>query len=217
MNKKQLYEKLNQTSTELERLQHDLFAVEHTDILLYPENFTELTAAASLRSERITCTLRQLACQVPGYRMTYLAQAAQAQGIAVSDQDDILSVTLPGLLPKRQVGVRNDFLMEPLFYALSQHAMSHPIKRYQRSTVCFFHIYDSNIHPYIRDHDNVECKQVLDAVSLFFLPDDSGAYCDIYHTSRIGATDKTQIFILSSEIFPTWLAAQNPMQKHIGF
>ena len=211
MNRKQLYDKINQTSTELERLQHDLFAVERTDIVLYPENFVELAGTAAMRSERITCALRQLACQIPGYRMTYLAQAAQAQGIVVSSKEGVLSVTLPGLLPKRQAGVRNDFLMEPLFYALSQHAMSHPINRYKRSTVCFFHIYDSNIHPYIRDHDNVECKQVLDAVSLFFLPDDSGAYCDIYHTSRVGAMDETQIFILSSDLFPTWLAAQNPI------
>lgn len=209
MKKRQLYDKINQTATELERLQNDLLAVERTDIALYPENFVELASAAALRSEKITCVLRQLACQIPGNRMTYLAGSAKEQGICVLENQGVLSVTLPSLLPKRQTGARNDFLMEPLFYALSEYAMSHPICRYERSTVCFFHIYDKSIHPYVRDHDNVECKQVLDAVALFFLPDDSGAYCDIYHTSREGTTDETRIFILSSDCFPTWLAAQN--------
>lgn len=209
MTQKELYSKVNQVSAELGRLQNDLCAVERTDILLYPENFTELASAASLRGERITCALRQLACQTPKLRMTYLIQAAEAQGVSVQEENGVLTVTLPGLLPKRQTGVRSDFLMEPLFFKLSQYAMSHTVCQYERSTVCFFHIYDNRIHKYIRDYDNVECKQVLDAVALFFLPDDSGACCDIYHTSRIGIKDETQIYVLSSEHFPHWLADKN--------
>lgn len=143
--------------------------------------------------------------------MTYLVQAANAQGISINEENGVLAVTMPGLLPKRQTAARNDFLMEPLFYALSTYAMSHTFCRFERSTVCFFHIYDKSVHKYVRDHDNVECKQVLDAVALFFLPDDSGAYCDIYHTSRIGAADETRIYILSSEQFPFWLMKQNPI------
>lgn len=209
MNKKQLYDKITQTGTELERLQNDLIAVGRTDIALYPGNYIELSSAAALRSERITCSLRQLASQIPGYRMTYLAQAADAQGVSVTQNGDVLSITLPGLLPKRQIGVRNDFLMEPLFYALTQYAMSNPVYRYERSTVCFFHIYDKNIHPYVRDHDNVECKQVLDAVTLFFLTDDSGSYCNIFHTSQEGVEDQTQIYILPSDKFPRWLTEKS--------
>lgn len=209
MTQKDLYNKVNQVSAELSRLQNDLCAVERTDILLYPENFTELASAASLRSEGITCALRQLACQTPQYRMTYLIQAAEAQGVSVQEDGGVLTVTLPGLLPKRQTGVRSDFLMEPLFFMLSQYAMSHTIPQHERSTVCFFHIYDSRIHKYIRDYDNVECKQVLDAVALLFLPDDSGACCDVYHTSRVGSKDETQIYVLASDDFPLWLADKN--------
>lgn len=211
MNKKQLTDKINQTSAELCRLQNDLCAAERTDVALYPENFSELAADAALRSERITCALRQLACLIPASRVTYLAKAASAQGITIKEDAGVLTVTLPGLIPKRKAKAKCDFLIDPLLYAVSEYAMTHPVCRHEHSAICFFHIYDQQIHDCNRDYDNLECKQVLDAVALFFLPDDRGACCDVYHTSLPGAADETHIHILEAERFPTWLAEQNPI------
>ena len=94
--------------------------------------------------------------------------------------------------------------------------MTHEPVRYRYSTVCFFHIYDTELHQQIRDYDNLEYKQVLDAVALFFLPDDSGACCDVYQTTRAGSVDQTRIYIMEAERFPAWLLQQNDAQSHVG-
>lgn len=216
MEKIVLNQRIQKTEEELTRLQNDLCAVGRTNPLLYPENFSELTAAAALRSEKITCMLRQLACFPPSRRPVYLSQAAEAQGISISDTDGILLITLPCLLPRRQAGRRTDFLMEPLYYSLQEYAMNHPPVSFPYSAVCFFHIYNEALHRQTRDYDNLEYKQVLDAAALFFLPDDSGACCDVFHTTRSGPEDQTHIYIMDAERLPAWLEEQKRPDPHVG-
>lgn len=216
MEKNVLNERVQQAEEELFRLQNDLCAVGRTNPLLYPENFSELATAAALRSEKITCSLRQLACFQPPRRTAYLIQAVSAHGITVSCDDGVLMINLPCLLPRRQRGKRTDFLMDPLYFALQEFAMSHESVRYPYSAVCFFHIYDTELHQGARDYDNLEYKQVLDAAALFFLPDDNGACCDVYHTTRAGSEDQTRIYIMKAERFPAWLQQQNDAQNHVG-
>lgn len=46
----------------------------------------------------------------------------------------------------------------------------------------------------IRDHDNIEEKQVVDALGMYFLVSDSGLYLDTYHTTTLGERDCTFLF-----------------------
>ena len=58
---------------------------------------------AALRAERIACQMRNLVClAAPEKRSLYLEKAADAQGIEISQDKDLISITLPGLLPKRK-------------------------------------------------------------------------------------------------------------------
>ncbi|MCI6621746.1 MAG: DUF6100 family protein, partial [Firmicutes bacterium] len=86
-----------------------------TDIEKYGANYEALSTDAALRSERITCQLRNLVYITDfSGKNSYLKLAADAQGITISQEHEILSITLPGLLPKRKVRTNMAFLHEPL-------------------------------------------------------------------------------------------------------
>ena len=57
----------------------------------------------------------------------------------------------------------------------------------------------------MRDHDNVEAKQVQDLLSLFFLEGDDGMHLDLYHTSRQDVKNRTKLFLMEKEHFPEWM------------
>lgn len=75
--------------------------------------------------------------------------------------------------------------------------------------VCFTHVFDQNLSSRrVRDYDNLECKQILDTVAGFLMTDDSGIFCDAYHTTEFGDHDYTLLTIMEKNIFPSWLNEQ---------
>ena len=83
---------------------------------------------AALRAERIACQMRNLVClAAPEKRGGYLKDAADAQGIEICQDEDLISITLPGLLPKRKQHVNAAFLHEPLNYALQNYLTVHSL------------------------------------------------------------------------------------------
>ena len=61
----------------------------------------------------------------------------------------------------------------------------------------------------IRDHDNMEEKQVVDALGMFFLQSDGGLFLNTYHVSVISNQDRTVLFLMPQEWFPSWLQKEN--------
>ena len=59
----------------------------------------------------------------------------------------------------------------------------------------------------VRDHDNIEEKQMVDAMGMFFLVSDGGLYLDSYHTSTMGEEDRTYLFLMTQEHFPQWISS----------
>lgn len=103
-----------------------------TDIQAYANKYEELSISAALRSERIACQLRNLVYTTTDTRKTdYLKQAATAQGIKISSASNILSITMPGLLPKRKLRTNTAFLHEPLNLALQTYVTEHSIPLYK--------------------------------------------------------------------------------------
>ena len=184
MNNKTIYERLQQIEDEIQRLNNTLFALKTTDIKVYGKRYEELSTSAALRSERITCQLRNLVFTISSSgKSDYLKQAADVQGIQISSSEQILTITLPGLLPKRKVRTNTAFLHEPLNLALQTYILEHPIQLYQNCVVCFSQIYDQNLSLHrVRDYDNLEFKQILDTIAAYVLVDDTGLLCDSYHT-----------------------------------
>ena len=166
---------------------------------------------AALRAERIACQRRNRGClAAPGKRSGYLKEAADAHGIEISQDEDLISITLPGLLPKRKQHVNAAFLHEPLNYALQNYLTVHSLPLYRECVVCFSQIYDRN-GPFdrVRDYDNLEFKQLLDTIATYIMVDDSGLYCDSYHTTELGNEDYTSVNIMEKSVFPAWLRSMN--------
>ena len=137
--------------------------------------------------------------------LNYL-NSCEMKGIEICQDEDLISITLPGLLPKRKQHVNAAFLHEPLNYALQNYLTVHSLPLYRECVVCFSQIYDRN-GPFdrVRDYDNLEFKQLLDTIATYIMVDDSGLYCDSYHTTELGDTDHTVIYVMGKSRFPQWL------------
>ena len=131
--------------SEIQKLSNTVFALKTTDIRVYPENYGDLSMNAALRAERIACQMRNLVClAAPKKRSDYLQEAADAQGIEICQDEDLISITLPGLLPKRKQHVNAAFLHEPLNYALQNYLAVHSLPLYRECVVCFSQVYEQD-------------------------------------------------------------------------
>lgn len=209
-NTKTIYQQIQKLEDELLKLNNTIFALKATDIRIYGENFEELSVSAALRAERIACQMRNLVCLAsPASKAVYLPKAAHAQGIEIKEQDGILTITLPGLLPKRKVHTNAAFLHEPLNYVLQEYVKTNALPLYQDCIVCFGQVYDEELPTRrIRDYDNLEFKQILDTISPYVLTDDSGLFCDSYYTTELGKRDYTLVSIMRKSDFSKWLQSR---------
>lgn len=204
------FHRLQIIEDELNQLINTIFLLKSTDIDSFKSPYGKLSMEAALKSERITCKLRTLVYgnnQVA--KDVYLDSAIITQNISVHTEDNILSVMLPGLLPKRKLHVNMSFLYEPLNHALFKFQHEHHITYYSDCVVCFCHIYDRSLSTdRIRDYDNLECKQILDVIASYVLVDDTSLLCDLFHTMEYSDTDCTMIYVMEKRVFPEWLKSR---------
>lgn len=210
--------KIGQLTSDIEKLKNTLAAIESTDVQKYPENYEMLTTDAALRSELIACRMRHLIYQNTNTKKaTYLASAGVVQGIRINDNKGILEITLPCLLPKRKKRQSTEFLIDPLYFTLSQYSDSHPLKRFKHCVVCFSHIYSADFPKQnVRDYDNLELKQLLDVIATFIMEDDTGLLVDAYNTTEIGESDCTRISVMEKDMFTKWLKEREKSLKTIS-
>lgn len=206
-NEKTIFHRLQSVENELAKLSNVVFALKTTDIAKYHANYADLSTNAALRAEQIACQLRNLVyITESSTKAGYLRRAANAQGIRIELENDILCISLPGLLPKRKVHTNTAFLHEPLNFALQEYLKNHNMYLYQNCVVCFSQVYDTNLSlQRIRDYDNLEFKQILDTISTYVLRDDTGLFCDSYHTTEMGTHDYTVVSIMEKSVFPDWV------------
>ncbi|MDO4275126.1 MAG: DUF6100 family protein [Eubacteriales bacterium] len=207
MDTKIVLQRISMIEEQTDKLRNSLFAMKTTDLLKYPANYEELSTDAALRAERITCQLRNL-IYVTGIvsKTEYMEKASKVHGIQIHSSKRILTIQLPGLLPKRKVHVNSAFINEPLHFALKEYLEHDALPVFENCVVCFIQVYDRRLPlRRIRDYDNLEYKQILDTISPFVLRDDSGLFCDSYHTSRLEDKDYTSVHIMDKSDFPEWL------------
>lgn len=213
-----IFQRLQGIENELEKIRNILFALKATDIQKYGANYESLCTDAALRAERITCQLRNLVYITNNTRKSeYLRLAVNAHDIKVSQEHGILSITLPGLLPKRKVRTNTAFLHEPLNFALQEYMRNNNMNLYRDCVVCFSQVYDKNLpHQRIRDYDNLEFKQILDTIATYVLLDDTGLFCDSFHTTELGKKDQTIVYIMEKNIFPGWIKNRKSQLESIS-
>ncbi|WP_455436324.1 DUF6100 family protein [Hungatella hathewayi] len=203
---------------EVNRLQSALYAMSTTDIQRYPDNYEVLSTDAALRGEAIACRLRHLIYATTGIKKAeYLQSASVIQGVQVRYEDGVMELTLPALLPKRKQRQSTEFLLDPIYFALSNYADHNPLPKFRHCVVCFSHIYCRELPARrIRDYDNLELKQLLDVVSTFIMADDTGLLCDAYNTTELGDADCTCISVMDKDRFPEWLEERKNRMKSIS-
>lgn len=203
---------------DISRLSNALYAMDTTDIQRYPDNYETLSTDAALRAERIACRLRHLIYSSTTIRKgDYLKSASVMHGINISCENGVLEITLPTLLPKRRQRQSDEFLLDPLYFALEQYSKENPMPYFRDCVVCFAQVYDRALPPKrVRDFDNLEEKHLLDLLSAFVMTDDTGLLCDAYNTAELGDQDCTRIYLMEKQRFPGWLAEHGSALKSIS-
>ncbi len=201
---KQLFSILN----DVQRLQNALYALNMADIQRYPQNYEVLSVDAALRSEAITCHLRHLIYATTAVKKSeYLNSATNIQGIEIAYKNEILTIKLPALLPKRKQWASSEFLLDPLYFALDNFIRQNDLPKYEECVVCFAHVYNQQLATgRIRDYDNLEIKQFLDCIATFVLADDTSLLCDTYSSIEFADNDYTVIYVMAKNRFGAWLA-----------
>lgn len=212
MDRNTLSTRIERIQSEIPRLTNTLYALNLTDSQDYPQNYEEMSTDAALRAERIACSLRNLiyaANLVP--KPVLMQKIAAAQGITITQTSEMVIITLPGLMPKRNRHSNPSFVTEPLYQCLSDYMNEHTFKRFEECVVCFSHQYDKRLSARrIRDYDNLECKQILDTAAAFMMKDDTGLICNVYHCTQLGTEDCTILTIMEQSHFPKWLKLHEP-------
>ena len=218
MDKHTLSSRLSRIEEEIPKLTNTLYAMRITDTKSYGKNYEELSIDAAIRAERIACSLRNViyaANLVP--KPVLMEKAAKEHGIALAFSDCSVTITLPGLMPKRNKRTNTTFLTDPLYSFMDSYTKEHVLPHFTDCVVCFTHRFDESLSARrVRDYDNLECKQILDTVAGFLMTDDSGIFCDAYHTTEFGDRDCTILTIMEKNSFPTWLKEQADREKNIS-
>lgn len=213
-----LTSRLARIGDEITKLTNTLEAMQVTDTEIYGQNYQELSLDAALRAEKIACTLRNLiyaANLIP--KPSLMEKTAQVQGIVIRHNEVMIEIVLPGLMPKRTKRVNTTFLTDPLYAALENYMRDNNVPKYINCVVCFTHVFDETLSvKRVRDYDNLECKQLLDTVAAFLMTDDSGLFCDAYHTTEFGKKDCTILTIMKTDSFPVWLEAKKERTESIS-
>lgn len=91
--------------------------------------------------------------------------------------------------------------------AMVQYFDAHTHRRFRNCVACFCHVYHKDDPEHrVWNYDNLELKQILDAVGVWLLTDDGGLLCDAYHTTELDDTDCARMFIMEKFRLPAWLA-----------
>ncbi len=218
MNRFTLSARLSRIQEEIPKLSNTISAMKITDTDAYGKNYEELSLDAALRAEKIACSLRNLIFAANLIEKPVLMEkTAELQGIEIHHTNDHVEIILPGLMPKRTKRVNTTYLTDPLYYSLQSYTKEHTLPHFKECVVCFSHIFDRNLSSRrIRDYDNLECKQILDTAASFLMTDDSGLFCDAYHTTEFGDRDCTILTIMETGAFPKWLKEQKAKGNSIS-
>lgn len=218
MDRNMITHRIRDVSGNIARLNSNLHAMNSLDIQRYPDNYETISTEAALRAEKIACQLRSLLYASTGIpKEEYLVKAGEAHGIEIHNEDGILAITLPRLLPKKKSKQSSLFMLDPLGAALAKYTTENTIHRFRECVVCISHVYDHEMPDWcLLDYDNLQQKQLLDMIALYVMMDDSGLLCDAYNTTELGEKDCTRIYVMEKKRFSGWLLQRENALKNIS-
>ena len=176
--------------------------ISETDYNNDAKNFEYLTDRLEILSEKYACSVRDFAKKTyVANRYEVMDKASEMQGIEICKDGETVIVDLPFLLPRKK-GKDHKFIGEPLWYKLEEISKTEDLKLKEKAVICIIHTYD-NVNKKARcyDYDNLECKKILDIITLFTLTDDAPEFCDVYQTVQLSDRDKTRVMIMPVDEF----------------
>ena len=180
------------------------------------ETALELSVTAAKISEGVALKTRALPAHTCHPRAERAAQEAISESVPVEirlTEEGWFYLCMPILLPRKEKSPRN-YLRGFLYPALASYARERPPIRYRDCVMIFRHTYDRNRpEREYRDHDNIELNTVVDAVTMFFLVDDTPFECRHYYCSVVGDEESTEVFIVPRNAFGAWLSQEKNIRK----
>lgn len=205
MTKKMIQKKLIECNEDLDGISKKLYEVREMEQNNDFEGYRDTSLEISRRAERFACRVRELVSDTVFYnRNEFMLNMSKFQGIEIEKEEEWVKIVLPFLLPKRRVTHSCSFIIDPLKYVINSFISKTRIKRFGDCVVCFRNIYTIN-GKVIKDHDNIETKQVLDVVTEYFLVDDTGLLCSNFYTTAIGESERTEVYVIPKANFEKWI------------
>lgn len=123
------------------------------------------------------------------------------------------SIRLPRLLPKKEDSKKKEtgsleYIRGYLYPALDRFFQTAAPVHFTDCFIVYRHIYtqDAPERKY-RDHDNIECNCITDALALYLMPDDSALHCQHCYLCHPGTTERTEVYIVPEPEFTQWYHA----------
>ena len=207
MDRKTLSRRIIGIAEDMGRIQQDAIQLEKIDIVSNPTQYTQLTMDIAYKSEVVVERIRRLVVATTNEgRGSYAQNVAEHLGISVKGSvDEVVEITMPCLLPTRKKPNTN-FLLDPLNVELGMFVLNNRFARFKDCVICFVHIYDkSTPERKIRDHDNIEVRDIMNVINAHLLTDDSGLYCDNFSSTELGEENCTRIYVMAKDKFPDWV------------
>lgn len=217
---------LNKIDAKMKRIGEQISSIKW----FYDAGNTDEAYALALKLEETSEKVVLLARSLPAYTGNPLAVQDVENLIASSIPVDIgytaenwFSVRFPLLLPKKPAGSA-DYIRSILYPAMQGFFQQKEPIRYDDCVLIFRHVYDRNRpEREKRDHDNIEVNMVSDIVALYTMPDDNPQICSHYYCSASGTQERTEVYVVPRNDFPTWLRMEKIMpdegvklyEKHI--
>lgn len=147
MNEQELKKRLRTAQDTIIRLNNTVMAMSACNVSRYPANFQELSLDATAHAEKLACRLRDLVGRYGTIQLEQiLTRSTDTLGITVAvDEEGIVQIRLPRLLPKWKQHSSGQFLTMPLFIALDTYLRKYPLPQFTECAVCFVHVYDETL------------------------------------------------------------------------
>lgn len=123
-------------------------------------------------------------------------EIANLHEFSMEERNGVFWIRMP-MIPLHDGSQMDDsYVAIPLLCALKQYGLTHEIPIFADAVITICHNYPANFPVrYLRDHNHLAMKKVLDVIGLYFFTDDRMEYCDLYYTSKLSDSYFTEIFI----------------------
>ncbi len=123
------------------------------------------------------------------------------------------SLRMPMLLPHKERGSAG-YIRQILYPAMQRFFRGKPLYKSDEAVIVYRHVYtEERPDRQARDHDNIEINMTTDIVAMFALVDDSPEHCSHYYFSALGDSERTEVYVVPKNEFPTFLEAAENFSK----